>query len=196
MKTDKVNQAITIIAVAGLALPILKTDLALAETVAQRQQQTYPPSQPETNQSYPNRGYGRGRHHHGGMRGRGHHNRYGGMYNVNTVETIRGTVVSTNAFTPGNGMSQGREILVETEEGTVPVHLGPSRYLEDRGFQVNSGEEIEVRGSRVNWAGNPVIMAAEIRQGDRVIELRNNDGVPAWNTNRNRNQPGTGCCGW
>ena len=93
-------------------------------------------------------------------------------------------------------MSQGREILVETEEGTVPVHLGPSWYLEDRGFQVNEGEEIEVKGSLVDWAGNPVIMAVEVPQGDRLIELRNNDGVPAWNTNRNRNQPGTGCCGW
>ena len=196
MKTNTVNQAITIIAVAGLTLPILKTNRALAETVAQRQQQSYPPSQPETNQPDRNRGPMMNPGHHNRRGGRGDRNRYGGMYNVNTVETIRGTVVSTNAFSPGNGMSQGRQILVETEEGTVPVHLGPSRYLDDRGFQVNSGEEVEVKGSRVNWAGNPVIMAAEIRQGDRVIELRSNDGIPAWNTNRNRNQPGTGCCGW
>lgn len=74
--TFTVIKVITIIAVAGLTLPTLSTSHALAETGKQRSQQSYPPLQPETNHSYPNRGYGRGKHHHGG------NSRHSGMYNL------------------------------------------------------------------------------------------------------------------
>lgn len=188
MKIDITRNALTTAAVAGLTLLTLTVSQALAQTVAQRQQQSYPPPQSGTNQPYPNRG---------SMRGWGHNNQYGGMYNLNTVETIRGKVVSTNAFTPMNGMSQGMQLLVETEDQTVPVHLAPSWYLDNQGFQVNPGDEIEVKGSQVNWAGNPVIMAAEVRQGDKVLELRDDNGIPAWSGNRNWNrQGGWGSCCW
>ena len=135
--------------------------------------------------------------HHGGMRGWGHNSQYGGMYDPSTVETISGTVVSTNSFTPMSGMGRGMQLLVKTEDQTVPVHLGPAWYLDEQGFQVNSGDEIEVKGSQVNWAGNPVIMASEVRQGDQVLELRNNNGIPAWSGNRNWNRQGErGPCCW
>lgn len=189
MKINTTRNALTTTAVAGLALLTLTVSQALAQTVAQRQQQSYPSPQSGTNQSYPNRG---------GMRGWGHNNnQYGGMYNLNTVETIGGTVVSTNAFTPMSGMGQGMQLLVETENQTIPVHLGPSWYLDNQGFQVNSGDEIEVKGSQVNWSGNPIIMAAEVRQGDKVIALRDDNGIPAWSGNRNWNgQGGWGSCCW
>ncbi|ELS02922.1 hypothetical protein Xen7305DRAFT_00026400 [Xenococcus sp. PCC 7305] len=199
MKINTTRKTLTTIAVASLTLLTLTVSQALAQTVAQRQQQSYPPPQSGTNQSYPNRDGMMGRPgHHGGMGGWGHNNnQYGGMYNLNTVETIRGKVVSTNAFTPMNGMSQGMQLLVETEDQTVPVHLAPSWYLDNQGFQVNPGDEIEVKGSQVNWAGNPVIMVAEVRQGDKVLELRDDNGIPAWSGNRNWNrQGGWGSCCW
>lgn len=198
MKRDTTRKALTTTAVAGLTLLTLTVSQALAQTVGQRQQQSYPPTQqPGTNQPYPNRGPMMGPRHQGGMRGWGHNSQYGGMYNLNTVETIRGKVVSTNAFTPMNGMGQGMQLLVETEDQTLPVHLGPSWYLDNQGFQVNPGDEIEVKGSQVNWSGNPVIMAAEVRQGNKMIALRDNNGIPAWSGNRNWNgQGGWGSCCW
>lgn len=197
MKIDTTRKVFTTNAVAGLALLTLTVSQAFAHTVAQRQQQSYPPPQSGTNQTYPNQGPMMGPGHHGGMWGWGHNSQYGGMYNINTVETIRGTVVSTNAFTPMSGMGQGMQLLVKTQDQIVPVHLGPSWYLDNQGFRVNSGDEIEVKGSQVNWAGNPVIMAAEVRQGDKVLELRNNNGIPAWSGNRNWNrQGGWGPCCW
>ncbi len=197
MKISRTRKTLTTTVVAGLTLLTLTVSQALAQTVAQRQQQSYPPPQSGTNQTYPNRGPMMGPRNHRGMRGWGHDSQYGGMYNLNTVETIRGTVVSTNTFTPMSGMGQGMQLLVTTEDRTVPVHLGPAWYLDDRGFQVNSGDEIEVKGSQVNWAGNPVLMAAEVRQGDKVLELRDNNGIPAWSENRNWNRQGDwGSCCW
>ena len=73
MKIDITRNALTTAAVAGLTLLTLTVSQALAQTVAQRQQQSYPPPQSGTNQPYPNRG---------SMRGWGHNNQYGGMYNL------------------------------------------------------------------------------------------------------------------
>ena len=197
MKISTTRKALTTTAVAGLTLLTLTVSQALAQTVAQ-QGESYPPPQQGTTESYPYQGNRRGAgYHHRGMWGWGHNSQYGGMYNLNTVETIRGTVVSTNAFKPMSGMGQGMQLLVKTEDQTMTVHLGPSWYLDNQSFQVKSGDEIEVKGSQVNWAGNPVIMAAEVRQGDKVLELRDNNGIPAWSGNRNWNrQGGWGSCCW
>ena len=193
MKVNATSKALTNVTVAGLALLIFTASQTFAQTLAQRQQQSYPPPQQGTSQSYQNRAHRWGWRH----RGWRHNSQYGGMYNPNTVKTIRGTVVSTNAVTPMNGMSYGMQLIVRTEDQTVPVHLGPSWYFDNQGFQVNSGDEIEVKGSHVNWAGNPVIMAAEVRQGDQLLELRDKNGIPAWSGNRNWNrQGGWGACCW
>lgn len=118
---------------------------------------------------------------------------YHGMYNPKTVETIRGQVVNVNTFTPWNGMS-GVQVLVKTENQTIPVQLGPSWYIDQQGFQIQAGEEIQVTGSSVNFSGSPAIMATEVRHGKQVLTLRNSNGIPAWS---GWNQQGGGwgsCC--
>jgi hypothetical protein len=120
---------------------------------------------------------------------------YHGMYNPKTVETLRGQVVNVNTFSPWSGMS-GVQVLVKTGNQTIPVQLGPSWYIDQQGFQIQAGDEIQVTGSRVNFSGGPAIMATEIRHGKQVLTLRNSNGIPAWS---GWNQPGGGwgpCCGW
>ena len=60
MKINTTRKTLTTIAVASLTLLTLTVSQALAQTVAQRQQQSYPPPQSGTNQPYPNRGSMRG----------------------------------------------------------------------------------------------------------------------------------------
>ena len=125
----------------------------------------------------------------------GRSSQYSRMYDPNTIETIRGQVVGTNTFTPGRGMSQGMQLLVKTGNQTISVHLGPSWYLDRQDFSIKNGDEIEVTGSRIDFSGNPAIIAAEVRQGGKVLKLRDNNGIPVWR-GQNQRGMGWGACYW
>jgi hypothetical protein len=46
--------------------------------------------------------------------------------------------------------------------------------------KIQKGDTIEVKGSRVTITGKPAIIAAEVKKGDNVLVLRDNNGIPAW----------------
>ncbi|WP_071517967.1 hypothetical protein [Geitlerinema sp. PCC 9228] len=152
----------------------------------------------------PGGGRGRGRGpHHGRGRGRGpHHGRGPGngpgrMYNPATVETIRGTVREKLTYTPNNRnwggggnqnqtstMPQGIHLRLQPSNGsqseTMLVRVGPSWYLNEAGMPLEAGSRIEVTGSRVNFAGTEQMVASQIRHQDRVVTLRDENGIPQW----------------
>jgi hypothetical protein len=105
---------------------------------------------------------------------------YQRMYNPATVETVSGTVESVNKITPMKRMYSGIHLLVKTDKEIVDVHLGPEWYIERIDMKIQKGDTIEVKGSRVTFAGKPAIIAAEVKKGDGVLILRDNNGVPAW----------------
>ena len=195
MKSKPTHRTLTITVAASLTLIVLTA----ATHVLAQAQESYPPPQSGKEQTYPNQGpvMGPGSHR-GGMWGWGPGHQYGGMYDPNTVETIRGKVVSTNSFTPMSGMAQGMRVIVQSGGRTIPIHVGPSWYLDTQGWQVNPNEEVEVTGSLVNWGGSSVMMASELRYDGKVWQLRNSKGIPLWRgSNRGGNRPGSGrgpCC--
>jgi hypothetical protein len=113
-------------------------------------------------------------------RGWGAGDPYSRMYNPETVETLSGEVVSVEKFTPGRQMSYGVHFTLKTAKETIPVHLGPSWYMEKQGMTFASGDKVEVTGSRITYQGKPTIIAAEVKRGGQVLKLRNAAGVPAW----------------
>lgn len=120
---------------------------------------------------------------YGGWRGSGGWGAGGSyqrMYNPATVETISGEVVSVDRMTPAKGMSGGIHIKVKTEKGTIPVHLGPAWYIERLDTKIDKGDTVEVKGSRITYNGKPAIIAAEVKKGDAVLKLRDENGFPAW----------------
>jgi len=123
-----------------------------------------------------------------GMRWRGSggwatEGRYGRMYDPKTVETISGEVVSVDKITPMKGMSYGVHLMVKTDKETVSVHLGPGWYMEKQDVKIEPKDKVEVTGSRITFGGKPAIIAAEIKKGEGVLKLRDENGLPAW-------------CGW
>ncbi len=102
------------------------------------------------------------------------------MYNPKTVETLGGEVVSVDKFTPGRRMSYGVHFTLKTEKETIPVHLGPSWYMEKQALTIAPGDKVEVTGSRITYQGQPTIIAAEVKKGGQVLKLRDAAGVPAW----------------
>jgi hypothetical protein len=119
-----------------------------------------------------------------GAWGRG--TQYGKMYDPGTVETISGEVVSIEHFTPMRGMHHGVHMMVKTDKETVSVHLGPVWYIENQDVKIEPKERVEVKGSRIDLAGEQAIIASEVRKGDQVLKLRDEDGFPVWSGWRRR----------
>ena len=118
-----------------------------------------------------------------GWRGSGGWGMGGGyqrLYNPATVETVVGEVVSIDKVTPMKGMSYGIHIVVKSDKETVPVHLGPAWYVERLDTKIDKGDTVEVKGSRITYNGKPAIIAAEVKKGDAVLKLRDDNGYPAW----------------
>jgi hypothetical protein len=115
-----------------------------------------------------------------GSDGWGMGSQYQRMFNPASVETITGTVESVGKMIPIRGMHSGIHLTVKTEKESVDVHLGPEWYIERLDTKIQKGDTIEVKGSRVTITGKPAIIAAEVKKGDNVLVLRDNNGIPAW----------------
>ena len=77
-------------------------------------------------------------------------------------------------------MSRGVHLTLMTEKGPLSVHLGPEWYVERLDEMLAKGDLVEVKGSRVTFAGNPANIAAEVRKGNAVLKLRDESGIPVW----------------
>lgn len=105
---------------------------------------------------------------------------YQRMYIPATVETVAGQVMSIDKATPMKGMSYGIHVMLKTDKETIPVHLGPGWYVERLDTKIDRGDSLEVKGSRITYTGKPAIIAAEVKNGDAVLKLRDDNGYPAW----------------
>lgn len=105
---------------------------------------------------------------------------YQRMYDPAKVEVLVGEVVSVDKTTPMKGMSNGIHIMLKTAKETIPVHLGPSWYLERLDTKIEKGDSLNVKGSRIIYNGKPAVIAAEVKKGDAVLKLRDDNGYPAW----------------
>jgi hypothetical protein len=115
-----------------------------------------------------------------GSGGWGMGSQYQRMYNPATVETLSGTVESVDKVTPMKGMHSGIHLTLKTDKGNIDVHLGPEWYIERLDTKIEKGDKIEVKGSKVTVAGKPAVIAAEVKKGDSVLVLRDDNGIPAW----------------
>lgn len=102
------------------------------------------------------------------------------IYDPQTVETVSGRVISIEQVARGAGSNYGIHLELQTDHGTLSVHLGPQEYLRRHGVTIAPHDSIKVTGSRVTLRGEPVLIAAQIRKGNRTVLLRNALGVPLW----------------
>lgn len=102
------------------------------------------------------------------------------MYNTNTVETVRGVVVSVEKPTPPQDPGYGIHLMLKTDKESIPVHLGPASYVEKQTPRIEAKDSVEVTGSRITLDGKPAIVAAKVKKGNEVLTLRDETGRPAW----------------
>jgi hypothetical protein len=105
---------------------------------------------------------------------------YSKMYDTKTVEIVTGEVIAIDKITPTKGMSYGVHLALKTQKETISIHLGPGWYLDNQDIKIKVKDKVEIKGSRITFEGKPAIIAAEVKKGDEVLKLRDENGVPVW----------------
>lgn len=100
-------------------------------------------------------------------------------YDPKTVETIQGKVVSVEK-NPSKGRAYGIHLVLQTDKETISVHLGPSWYVEKQTPHIEPNDTVTVTGSRLTVDGKPAIIASQVKKGNDVLNLRDENGIPAW----------------
>ena len=102
------------------------------------------------------------------------------LYDAKRVVTLHGTVQRVEKIIPMKGMGYGVHLILKTQDETIPVHLGPTWYVERQMVQIHAQDVVEVTGSRVPCDGKPIILAALIRRGNDTVKFRELSGTPGW----------------
>ena len=74
----------------------------------------------------------------------------------------------------------GTHLVVKTDKEAVAVHVGPTAYLADKGITLAKGDRLEILGSRVTVDKEAVLIARQIKKGDKTWTLRDASGRPLW----------------
>lgn len=106
------------------------------------------------------------------------------LFDPATIETATGVIASIDSMQSPRGPFVGLHLQLQTEETTLPVHLGPAWYLTDQSFVLQTGDSLAVRGSRVTMQDAPALIAVEVHRGDQSLRLRDDTGRPQWRTPR------------
>lgn len=113
---------------------------------------------------------------------------YGKMFNTKTVETFDASVVSILTVYEAQKSTYGIHLEVKNDKGVIPVHLGPSWYLDNQDIQFSIGDAIAVTGSRITYEGASAIIAMEVQKNENVLLLRDKNGFPRWRGWQNKNK--------
>lgn len=106
---------------------------------------------------------------------------YGPQYDPATVKTIHGTIESVGTYRPEGSPIEGLRLRIKTDEGkTVTVHAGPRSYVESKEIDLHYGDKVTVTGSPGKLGWRDVIVASQIKAGDKTLDLRTKEGKPRW----------------
>ena len=105
-------------------------------------------------------------------------------YDPKTVETIQGKALSIEKTTATQKRGYGVHLTLQTDKETIAVHLGPAWYIDKQTPKIEANDTITVTGSRVTIDGKPAIIAAQVKKGNEILKLRDENGIPAWRRGR------------
>ncbi len=104
------------------------------------------------------------------------------LYNPRTVTTVQGQVADLGSYgmqgwrvTPGMAL-QG--LVLKTANGNLTVNLGPPWYVSKQDFTLQTGDSLEVTGSKVTKDEKTVLLAAEVKKNGRTLKVRDEKGAP------------------
>ncbi len=115
-----------------------------------------------------------------GSGGWGADSAYNRCYVPSRVATFSGKVTEITTTVPMPGMADGIALLLTMQTVSIPVHLGPTWYIEHLEVPIEVGDHVDIVGANAFAEGLPAVIAAEVRKGDHVLVLRDAVGIPVW----------------
>jgi hypothetical protein len=101
------------------------------------------------------------------------------QYNPATEITVSGVV--QDVFHPsGTNGNAGTHFNLKTDSEVIEVHAGPQWFLTQHGFSMEKGTNLSVTGSKQVMAGKDILIARELKSGDKTLTLRDSNGIPKW----------------
>ena len=71
-------------------------------------------------------------------------------------------------------------VVVKTDAGNTDVALGPSKFLKDKGLELNKGDQVEVTGVKATMRRGDIFITRQITVAGTTVNLRDEKGRPAW----------------
>lgn len=106
--------------------------------------------------------------------------KYQQLYTTGSVVTVSGVVQSVYLDTPPGVRIQAVYLSLKTDAESIPVQLGPERFIQALTTKFAKGDKIEVTGARVTVEGKTMILAAQVKKGAESAVFRSSSGVPVW----------------
>jgi hypothetical protein len=94
--------------------------------------------------------------------------------------TTSGTVEDVQEFFCPVSEDRGTHLVLNTDRGTMLVHVAISRFLRDHQISINRGDRLQVKGAKIRFQGKEGMIAREIARGEEVFTLRDASGNPLW----------------
>jgi len=101
-------------------------------------------------------------------------------FDPDKIVELEGKVLLRDTADDKKSEARGAIFDLQTKDEVIPVHLGPSWYLDHQGRRFKVGDKVMVKGSRVQHNGKDFIVAISVTMGNEVLRLREEDGTPSW----------------
>jgi DNA/RNA endonuclease YhcR with UshA esterase domain len=104
----------------------------------------------------------------------------GGLYDPATETTVKGTVGDVKTLPSSGRGGGGLHLVLVGGDGPVEIDVGPASFVSSKNVAFAKGDVLTVVGSKIAREGAEVVIAREITKGDRVLTLRDANGLPLW----------------
>ena len=101
-------------------------------------------------------------------------------YEASDEVTVQGVVQDVQQFYCPISGDVGTHLIVKTDNGTVQVHVAPTRFLRNNNLSFSTGDQIQVVGSRIIYQGHEAIIARATTRAGQTVAFRQPGGHPLW----------------
>lgn len=102
------------------------------------------------------------------------------VYSTSNEGILQGVVQDVQEFYCPISGDEGTHILLKTEDGTLQVHIAPTRFLRDKNLSFRKGDQIQVVGSRIIYNGHEALIARTVTRGNETMAFREPNGKSMW----------------
>jgi len=99
------------------------------------------------------------------------------LYNPANEVTVKGVVQEVQEFDcPVSEGELGTHLLLKTADRQLQVHLAPARIIRGQKLSFAPGDQLDVVGAQVRFAGENGIIARQITRGNETLIFRDEKG--------------------